>query len=81
MVATTYTRSHSRERTGQDGTRKDKSSEEVEDTDKSQGCGKFPQVHKLLLMIYPKLQPYSKAIERTKRQEGLEMGRGISKGI
>ena len=58
-----YLRSHSREETGQDGTRKDKSSEGVEDTNKSQGYGKFPQVHRLLPMIYPKLQLYSKAIE------------------
>ena len=33
---------NSREGTGQDGTRKDKSSKGVEDTNKSQGCGKFP---------------------------------------
>jgi len=32
-------------------------------------------------MIYPKLQPYSKAIKQTKKQEGLEMGRGTSEGI
>jgi len=53
----------------------------VEDTDKSQGCGKFPQVRKLLPMIYSKLQPYSKTIERTKRQERLEMRRGTAEGI
>ena len=76
-----YPRSHSRERIGQDETRKDKNSEGVEDTDKSQGCGKFLQVCKLLPMIYPKLQPYSKAIEQTKRQEGLEIGRETSKSV
>ena len=37
-----YPKSYSREGTDQDGTRKDKSSKGVEDTDKSQGCGKFP---------------------------------------
>ena len=37
-----YPRSHSRKVIGQDETRKDKSSKGVEDTDKSQGCGKFP---------------------------------------
>ena len=58
-----YPRSYSREGTGQDETRKDKSSKGVEDTNKSQGCGKFPWVRKLLPTIYPKLQPYSKAIE------------------
>ena len=72
---------HSREGTGQDRTREDKSSEGVEDTDKDQGCGKLSRVCKLLPMIYPKLQPYSKAIEQTKRQEGLEIGRRTSEGI
>ena len=76
-----YSRSHSREGTGQDGTRKDKSSKGAEDTNKSQGCRKFPRVRKLLPMIYPKLQLYSKAIEWTKRQEGLEIGRGTSEDI
>jgi len=55
--------SHSREGTGQDGTREDKSSKGVEDTDKGQGCGKLPWVCKLLLTIHPKLQPYHKTIE------------------
>ena len=36
-------------------TRKDKSSEGVEDTNKSQEYRKFSWVHKLLLIIYPKL--------------------------
>ena len=76
-----YPRSHSRDRTGQNRTRKDKSSEGVEYTDKSQGCGKFSWVCKLLPMIYPKFQPYSKAIEWTKRLEGLEIGSKTSKGV
>jgi len=32
-------------------------------------------------MIYPKFQPYSKAIKQIKRQERLEMGRRTSEGI
>ena len=43
-----YPRSYSREGIGQDETKKDKSSEGVKDTNKSQGCGKFPWVCKLL---------------------------------
>ena len=55
-----YFRSHSREGTGQDGTKKDKSSKGVEDTNQSQGCGKLSWIYKFLLMIHPKLQPYCK---------------------
>jgi len=32
-------------------------------------------------MVYPKLLLYSKAIEQTKRQEGLEIERRTSEGI
>ena len=32
-------------------------------------------------MIHPQLQLHSKAIEQVKGQEGMEMGRGISKGV
>jgi len=32
-------------------------------------------------MVYPKLQPYSKAIKQTKGQKELEMGRRTSEGI
>ena len=35
----------------------------MEDTDKSEGYGKFPRVHKLLSTIHPKLQLYGKTIE------------------
>ena len=41
----------------------------MENSDKSQGCRKLSRIHKLPLMIYPKLQPYSKVIKRTKKQE------------
>ena len=58
-----YFRSHYREGTSQDGTREDKDSKGIEDTGKGQRCGKLSQVYKLLLVIYPKFQPYSKAIK------------------
>jgi len=32
-------------------------------------------------MIHPKLQPYGKTTERTKEQEGLEIGRRTSESI
>jgi len=76
-----YLRSHSREETGQDGTREDKSSKGMEDTDQSQGCRKLPWIHKFLPTIHLKLQPYCKTTEQTKGQEGLEMERGISESI
>ena len=43
-----YPRSHCREGTGQDGTRGDKDSKEIEDTNKSQRCGKLPITNKIL---------------------------------
>ena len=76
-----YLRSCSREGIGQDGTRKDKSSKGVENTDQSQGCGKLPWICKFLLMIHSKLQPYCKTTEWTKGKEGLEIGGRTSKGI
>ena len=53
----------------------------MEDTDKSQECGEFPQIHKLLLMFYPKFQPYSKTAKQNKEQKRMEMGQRISEGI
>ena len=58
-----YPRSYYGKGTDQDGTREDKGGKEIEDTNKSEGCGEFPRVCKLLLMIYPKLQLHSKTIE------------------
>ena len=46
----------------------------MKDTNKGQRCRKLPRVCKFLLIVHLKLQPHSKTIERTKRQEGLEMG-------
>ena len=53
----------------------------MEDTNKSQQCGEFPQICQFLLMLYPKFQLYSKTAKRIKRQERMEMGRRTSKGI
>ena len=76
-----YLRSRSRKGIGQDGTREDKSSKGVENTDQSQGDGKLPWICKFLPIIHPKLQPYCKTTEQTKGQEGLEMGRRTSESI
>ena len=53
----------------------------IEDTGKDQRCGKLSQVCKLLSVVYPKFQPYNKAIKQIKRQERLEIGRRTSEGI
>ena len=76
-----YPRSYCGKGTNQDGTRKDKGSKGMEDTDESEEHGKFPRVRKLLLTIHPKLQPHGKTIEQVKRQEGLGVERRIPKGI
>ena len=43
--------------------KKIKAIKRMEDTDKSQGCGELSWICKLLLTLYPKLQPYSKTVE------------------
>ena len=53
----------------------------MEDTDKSQEYGELSQICKLLPTLYPKLQPYSKTIERIKRQEGIKMGQRTLESI
>ena len=76
-----HTRGNSWKRTGQDRTEKDKGSERMENTNKSQGRWEFPWIHQFLLTIYPQLQSHSKATKWTERQEGMEIGKRISKGI
>ena len=46
------------QRTDQNGTREDQSSEGIENTQKSKRRGEFPGLCKFLQMLYPKLQPY-----------------------
>jgi len=65
----------------QDGTREDKDSKGMEDTNEGQRYRKLPSVHKFLLTVHLKLQPYGKTLEQTKRQEGLEIRRRTSESI
>ena len=58
-----YLKSYSGKRTSQNGAEKDQSSKRMEDTNKGQGCREFPQIHKLLLMLYSELQPHSKTVK------------------
>ena len=53
----------------------------MKDTNKSERHGKLPRVCKFLLMLYTKLQPHCQAIEQTKRQERVEIGRRTPKSI
>ena len=62
-------KNHSWKGTGQNRTRKDQDSKEIENSNEDQGCGKFPWICKFLQMLYPELQPHSKAIKWTKGQE------------
>ena len=47
-----YSRSHCRKRTNQDGTGEDKGSKGMENTNESKGRGKFTRIHQLLLILY-----------------------------
>ena len=53
----------------------------MEDTNKSERCGKLSGVRKFLLTLYTKLQPHCQAIKQTKGQERVEMRRGTPKSI
>ncbi len=46
----------------------------MENSNKGQGCGKFPWICKFLLMLYSELQLYNKTIKWTEGQERVEMG-------
>jgi len=76
-----YIRGNSWKEKGQNGTGEDKSSKRVENTNESQRCRKLPWICKLLLMLYSKLQPYSKTTKQAKRQEGLKMERRTPESI
>ena len=67
-------RSHSWKRPGQDGIREDQSHKGMENSNKGQGYGEFPQICKLLSTLYPELQPYSKTVKQTKGQKEMEIG-------
>jgi len=76
-----YIRGGSWKGTSQNGTREDKGSKGMENTNKGQGCREFPQIRQLLLTIYPQFQLQSKTIKQAERQEGMEMGGRTSKGV
>ena len=67
------------QRTDLNGIRKDQDSKGMEDTDKSQRCGKLPGIRQFLSTLYTKLQPYCQTTKQAKRQERVEMGRKTSK--
>ena len=76
-----YPRSGSWERTSQNGTRENKGSKIMENTDKDQGHQKFPQICQFLLTVHSQFQPYRKTIERIERKKRMEMGKGTSGSI
>ena len=53
----------------------------MKNINKNQRCREFPQICKLLSTLHSKLQSHSKTTEWIKRQEGLEIGRGIPESI
>ena len=76
-----YPRSGSWKRTSQNGTRENKGSKRMENTNKDQGRQKFPRIHQFLLTVYSQLQPYCKAIKQIEGQKGMERGKGTSRSI
>ena len=56
-------RSYNGKETSQNRAGKDQGSNRMEDTNKGQGCEEFPWICKLLLMLYPELQPHSKTVK------------------
>ena len=66
-------RSYSWKKTGQNETRKNQGCKRMENPNEDQGCRKFPWICKFLQILYPKLQPHSKTVEQTKRQERIRM--------
>jgi len=68
-------------RTSQDGTKKDQSSHEMEDTDKGQECRKLPRICQFLQKIYLKLQSYNKVFKWAKREKRVNMDLKILGGF
>ena len=67
--------------TSSNGTRQDKSSQGIEDTNKNQGSRKLPGICKFLQKVHLELQSYSKTIEKIEMKEGMDMDRGTPMGI
>ena len=59
----TYFRGSGWQRTNPNGIRKYQGSKRMEDTDKSERCGKLPGICQFLSMLHTKLQPYCQAIK------------------
>ena len=76
-----YPRSGSWERTSQNGTRENQGSKRMENTDKDQGCRKFPRICQFLASVHSQLQPYHGTIKQIEGQKGMEMGKGTSESI
>ena len=76
-----YPRSDSWKRTSQNGTREDKGSKRMENTNEDQRCRKFPWICQFLPTIHSQPQSYRKTIKRTERKKGMEIGKGTSGSI
>ena len=76
-----YLRSDSWERTNQNGTREDKGSKRMENTDEGQGRRKFPRICQFLPTVHSQLQSYSKTIKQIEGQKGTEIGKGTPRSI
>ena len=76
-----YPRSGSWKRTSQNGTRKNKGSKRMENTNKNQRSRKFPWICQFLLTVHSQLQSYHKTIKQIEGQKGMEIGKGTSRSI
>jgi len=76
-----YSRSYSGKETSQNGAGEDQGSKRVENANESQRHGKFSQICKLQLTLYPEFQPHSKTIKQIKRKKEIEMGQITPKSI
>jgi len=59
--------------TSKNRTRKDQSSQGMENTNKSQGHRKLLRICKILQKIYSKFQLHSKTIKQVERKKGMNM--------
>ena len=78
------TRSSHWEKTSPNGIRQDKSSQGMEDANKSQGSKKVFEIHKLLQEIYPEFQSYGKTVVATthhSRTNDLTRSKSLSRDI
>ena len=76
-----YPRSGSWKRTSKNGTRENKGSKRMENTDKNQESWKFPWIRQFLPTVHSQLQSYRKTIKWIEGQKGMEMRKGTSRSI